>query len=541
MNIVLIQPPIEDFYSTPIRLQPIGLAYLKAALKKYFSEITVVVRDYHNNRKKQSCPWPKELSFLKEYYRFPDRSPFSTFYHYYHFGADWETIVQDIGRLNPDLVGISSLFTAYAPQALKVAEQIKTRLGLPILMGGSHVSAVPHKVLQQPFVDFVISGEGERPLTAFADEWLGKRRWNKVPNLGFKTSDKRLHFNDVLPNFPLEALPFPDLSDLAAKNYRYGKKNLSFIISSRSCPYHCAFCSVHQTFGHSFRLRSVENIIRELELRWQQGYSVFDFEDDNLTFDLKRIQKLNTELEQHFKNKPVRLMAMNGIAYFRLTDNILEGMYRAGFRDLNISLVSTNQPLLHKMKRPFHLKKFLDMVHKAHQLKMNVISYQILGLPGDSVSSMLKTLIFQAHLPVTIGVSPFYLTPGMPLAETQFKNEGQDWINGRLTSLGATSDSHLREAIYTLFILARIINFLKHLSLKENSTSLDEILSNRNFWNGRDKFGLEALWKLIDEEQMFAVVGNEFKPLTKFRYEIFKNFKNRVKFIKRIDGGEIKM
>ena len=35
MRVLLIQPPVEDFYDTDVRLQPIGLCYLKAAVNAH--------------------------------------------------------------------------------------------------------------------------------------------------------------------------------------------------------------------------------------------------------------------------------------------------------------------------------------------------------------------------------------------------------------------------------------------------------------------------------------------------------------------------
>lgn len=44
MRIVLVQPPIQDFYDTDVRLQPIGLCYLKAAIEKHHPDVEVIVR-----------------------------------------------------------------------------------------------------------------------------------------------------------------------------------------------------------------------------------------------------------------------------------------------------------------------------------------------------------------------------------------------------------------------------------------------------------------------------------------------------------------
>ena len=47
MKVLLIQPPVQDFYDTDVRLQPIGLCYLKAAVRKHLPDVEVIVRDAH--------------------------------------------------------------------------------------------------------------------------------------------------------------------------------------------------------------------------------------------------------------------------------------------------------------------------------------------------------------------------------------------------------------------------------------------------------------------------------------------------------------
>ncbi|HTM09057.1 MAG TPA: B12-binding domain-containing radical SAM protein, partial [Verrucomicrobiae bacterium] len=87
MKVVLAQPPVEDFYDTNVRLQPIGLCYIKAAVRKHLPEVEVVVRDYHTGYGRRTVAIPPALGYLSEYYADADRSPFSSFHRYYHFGA----------------------------------------------------------------------------------------------------------------------------------------------------------------------------------------------------------------------------------------------------------------------------------------------------------------------------------------------------------------------------------------------------------------------------------------------------------------------
>src|ERR1043166_7767742 len=58
MKVVLVQPPVEDFYDTDVRLQPIGLCYMKAAVKKWLPDVEVVVRDYHAGCGRQTAALP---------------------------------------------------------------------------------------------------------------------------------------------------------------------------------------------------------------------------------------------------------------------------------------------------------------------------------------------------------------------------------------------------------------------------------------------------------------------------------------------------
>src|SRR6266540_6193223 len=147
MKVLLIQPPVRDFYDTDVRLQPIGLAYLKAAVKKHLPEIDIIIRDYHRGCGRRTIAIPEELRYLTDYYSAADKSPFSTFHQFYHFGKSFDEIEAEIADLKPDVVGISSLFTPYFREALEVAARVKRHLNSIVVMGGSHASAAPESLL----------------------------------------------------------------------------------------------------------------------------------------------------------------------------------------------------------------------------------------------------------------------------------------------------------------------------------------------------------------------------------------------------------
>jgi radical SAM superfamily enzyme YgiQ (UPF0313 family) len=517
MKVLLIQPPVEDFYDTDVRLQPIGLAYLKAAVKKYHPDVEIIIKDYHGGCGRKTVPIPKELRYLSDYYSVADKSPFSTFHQFYHFGKSFDEIENEVAELKPDVVGISSLFTPYFREALEVAARVKKRTNAIVVLGGSHASAAPKSLLQSPHVDYVIRGEGEKAFVDLLRQLLDGKSPKDIPNLAYKCKTA-IVLNPIADNFPIDALPIPDLSDFASSTYALAGKPMSFMITSRSCPHKCSFCSVHTTFGTDYRRRSLENVLEEIELRYQQGYRVIDFEDDNLTYYKNTFKELCRRLITRFPNRHMEYVAMNGISYLSLDEELLELMFRAGFTNLNLALVSSDKTVRETTKRPHTLEAYVRVVAKAHQLGFKIVSYQILGLPNENLESMIQTLAFNARLPVLLGASPFYRTPNSPIARGIDLHE-DDFVQARLTALAIETDNFSRDDIYTLFVTTRIVNFLKGLPIAE-SVSLVDLMAYA--WpDPRTRTGFELLKLLANTGHLYFWAKSNFVENRRFRAELF--------------------
>ena len=516
MKVLLIQPPVQDFYDTDVRLQPIGLCYLKAALKKHLPDIDVIIKDYHGSCGRQTVAIPKTLQYVADYYPVADKSPFSAFHRYYHFGEPFDEIEKEIAEIQPDVVGISALFTPYFRESLEVAARAKMRSNAMVVVGGSHASAAPKSLLSSPNVDYVIRGEGEKAFVELLGYLKGENRIEDVPNLAYK-QEGELIFNPIGDNFPIDELPFPDLSDFSPTSYRLARKPLSFMITSRSCPHKCSFCSVHTTFGTKYRRRSLENVLEEIEMRFQQGYRVIDFEDDNLTYYQNTFKELCRKLIARFPSREMEFVAMNGISYLSLDDELLELMVAAGFSRLNLALVSSDKSVRETTKRPHTLRSYLKVVHRAYRLGFKIVSYQILGLPNESLASMIQTLAFNARLPVLLGASPFYRTPDAPIARGLELTE-EDHVKARLTAMAVETDEFCREDVYTLFIITRIINFLKGLPLTR-SVDLTELLGHT--WNDlRARIGFDLLKIFAETNRLYFWTKQGLVENRKFRPEL---------------------
>jgi len=464
MKILLIQPPLQDFYQTSIRTQPIGLAYLAASLEREGHEVEIL--DCQTEKKK-SIPIPLEFSYLKDFYSFNDRSPFKLYTGYYHFGMGWDEIKRKIKNSRADLFGISSSFTPYHGEALKIAQIVKEWDSRKIVvMGGAHVSGDPEGVLKNPFVDYAVMGEGEIrfPLLIERIEKKDFKEITGMDGIGYRR-DGAIQINP-LQNFiqGLDSLPHPARGNLDLDRYRVRKKRSTMIITSRGCPHGCAYCSAHLVMGNSFRVRTPEAILTEMvECQKKYGIQLFDIEDDNFTFDQARAKKLMSLVIKDFGENRLELSAMNGVSFASLDEELLTLMKRAGFKTVNLSFVSTSPVIKEKMGRPKPTDEFDKILEKAEQAGLHVIAYAILGMPGQSIEEMVDTLIYLMGRRVLIGPSIYYPTPGTPLFE-RCKRDGilpphlSQW---RSSAFPIETKEFNRLDLLTLLRLARIINFIK--------------------------------------------------------------------------------
>jgi len=311
---------------------------------------------------------------------------------------------------------------------------------------------------------------------------------------------------------------------------------MTFMITSRSCPHKCSFCSVHTTFGTNYRRRSLENVLEEIERRYQQGYRVIDFEDDNLTYYKQTFKELCRRLIARFPNRELEYVAMNGISYLSLDDELLELMYQAGFSHLNLALVSSDKTVRETTKRPHTLEAYVKVVNKAHELGFKIVSYQILGLPNESLDSMIQTLAFNARLPVLLGASPFYRTPNSPIALGLELNE-TDYVRARLTALAIETETFSRDDIYTLFVTTRIINFLKGLPLR-STTTLGSLISAAPETH-KAGIGLLLLKQLLTTRRLYFLTKQGSVENRKFVSELFSRVLSQVEFIACQNGHSI--
>lgn len=408
MKIALVNPPIEDFYITGIRRQPLGLLYIASALINEGHDVSLI--NCHS-RKKSIMEIPPEFAYLVKYINHEDhllRFPFSN---YSHFGMSWQEIERQIGSVKAELWLVSSLFTTYYQETDRIIEIIRKKHGrVFIAAGGYHASMYPEYIIEKSGADFVIAGEGEISSFLLARAVQSGMDLEKVPGLIYKGEAGFIKNDRSMIKNP-DDLPLPARGLLRESDFKiYRKRGVSFI-TSRGCPNNCSFCTGRVIWGRSCRGHSVERIISEIDHSVDKyNAGIINFEDDNLFPSKKRgADILNAILEWKGKSgKECEFTAMNGISIENLDEEIIELMNRAGFNELNISLVSHSARVQYAEKRPFDSIRFKEIARYGKNAGMNVRGYFIMGLPEQDKVEIYNTIEFLESLDVKVFPSVYY-------------------------------------------------------------------------------------------------------------------------------------
>jgi anaerobic magnesium-protoporphyrin IX monomethyl ester cyclase len=468
-KILLINPPIQDFYQTEIRQQPLGLKYIQAVLEREGYQTYLL--DCLASNKKQTISIPKQFNYLKQYYPTNDLSPFKLFTHYRHFGLNLEQISQQIKKFQPDLIGISINFTPYFEMALETARLCKSIFPeTPVIAGGHHATAIPEDVIKTGLFDFVILGEGEKRILQLIKS-ISKNDLNslkEIDGIAFREQDT-IDINPIESHIQnLDQIPILD-----------SKNEILMLISSRGCPKNCNFCSISKVMGKKIRFRSIESLMKEITTAIENGIRHFDFEDDHLTINLNRAKKLFAEIVSRFPNYNLTFSAMNGILADTLDEELVEIMKSAGFEWLNIPFVTGSPEIQQRIERNQSYQHFSNVISWTQKYGLKVVAYLIIGLPEDNLDQMIDDIVFLAGLPVLIGPSIFYPPPGSATFENCMKKgyiSGIDYSHYRSSAMPVETENFSRRDLITLFRLVRMINFIKHLIDKD--VKINQKLSN---------------------------------------------------------------
>jgi ribosomal peptide maturation radical SAM protein 1 len=277
--------------------------------------------------------------------------------------------LDEIAAIRPRIVGFTSIFQQHLA-SLALAKRIKAELpDTTIVMGGANCEGTmgAETVRQFPFLDAVVSGEGEVALPAICERALEGRSFGDVP--GVRTPERveeelrAGRFTNAATVAHMDDLPYPDFGDFFAQfeATRYSRKWEAslFFETSRGCWWgersQCTFCGLNGT-SMAFRSKSAGRAMAELEQMAREhpgcDIQVVDnildmayFKDFLPMLADKRLGvDLFYETKSNLKKEQIRLLRRAGITRIQpgvesLSDSVLKLM-RKGVSGLqNIQLL----------------------------------------------------------------------------------------------------------------------------------------------------------------------------------------------------------
>jgi len=352
-NIVLVQPP-NPMLSDPTTRWPLGLGYLEAVLTK--AGCKVAVADLRDKK--------LDISLIPE----------------------------------ADVIGITAT-TGEIGMAKEIAKLVKQRDPETItVIGGAHATYLPRDCYS---FDIIVVGEGENCTTDIVTMALDLKTSHPVATQPIAV--------DLVSN--LDSLPFPtrhpfSFSETLFEGAGYGKgPKATSIITSRGCPFACAFC---QTKPLQVRFRSAENVAEEIkQIQRDWSCSHFRIEDDTFTLKPERVFELCRLLW------PLKVHWRCHTRSDLFNTDMARAMRAAGCDEVGFGVESADQRVLDIVNKKETLEQHIKAIRIAEDSGMKSKAFFMTGLPEetDEIVSLTKDFLEKAQ-PSKIILSRFTPYPG---------------------------------------------------------------------------------------------------------------------------------
>ena len=284
--------------------------------------------------------------------------------------------------------------------------------GITTVIGGWHPTLAVEQTLSSPWIDIVVRGEGEFTFR----ELIETGSPENVDGLSYIKDGTMVHNPDrpFLANLDELRLPARHL----VKDYKYKifNMNCDAIETSRGCPQGCKFCSTHVVYKRSWRPRSVENIIEELEIISKQKRitDVF-FVDDNILVNMKRVGKLCIEIirgKREGRIRDLKFFFQGRLDSMARHPYITKLMGKAGFWIVLVGVEATDDKTLKKIEKGCKIDKIREGIQALHEAGIVVMGNVILGVDleasiDDVITTIKRTNELTIDLPSFTLLTPF--------------------------------------------------------------------------------------------------------------------------------------
>lgn len=282
----------------------------------------------------------------------------------------WKEILkQNIDSFQPDLVGISGMFSTMHQCVIETAQETKQiNSNLPIIAGGVHPTQYPKLYLEKcPEIDLLMTHEADISfpnLINLVNYKVGPETLSQLATIvdgqfceiATKDTPGGEQF-DVRPDFGnLPIGEYTSVGMIGAYRWLTGQKRKAGTIQyNRGCRAHCTFCSVENFNGKGVRTRKIQNVVDEMKWMFEiHGINQFLWLDDDLLFG-RPIELFNAITKSGL---PITWEASNGVIASATTKEIVHAAADSGCIGLHFGIESGNADILKSVQKPSGIKHF---------------------------------------------------------------------------------------------------------------------------------------------------------------------------------------
>ena len=312
----------------------------------------------------------------------------------------WPDIKKRIEDFQPDVIATTS-FTASIVKALELcnlAKQINP--SVITVLGNVHAAFCYDEILKDEHdsLDYIIRGEGEVTLVELLGCLNSGGDPTAIDGLAFWRDSEVVVTAKAQYIHDLDSLPTAwDLVEWPIYTYR-AKNNarLAIISTSRGCKSQCSFCSQQLFWARSWRARSAENVVDEIEmLSRTYGVEVAMLSDELPTFDRERWEKiLDLMIERQV---PVKLLMETRVDDILRDADIMWKYRKAGVDHIYVGVEAGSQETLDLFKKDTEVaqsKQAIDIINNADIVSETSF---VLGMPDDTPESIAHTIELAKH------------------------------------------------------------------------------------------------------------------------------------------------
>jgi radical SAM superfamily enzyme YgiQ (UPF0313 family) len=409
--------------------------------------------------------------------------------------------VRYLKEYNPQILGFTAMTSSMLHDLVHLGPIIKKVLpNVTLIVGGVHPTIEPDSVLNEPYVDYIMRGEGEEAFLEFCDVF--DKNPKKLKKL------KNINKNPLRPFIDLDKLKTPNYGLVEMKKYRQ-----FFIGTSRGCPGNCSFCYNVGMWGKEgypcVRILSVENA-KKVFREFIEKYGVKDFTimDENFITFKDRCIEICKFLEKKYKGK-INFLIFGRADFIKRNEEALEYLKRAGCHSIQMGSESGSQRILDILNKNIDVKTQGEVFDICRKHKIWSDASFMLGLPTETLEEMRMTKNFiKRYKPDVIDLKIFNPIPGTRIFDDLVKKgvlkrpktlkEWADWtgdLGGIKHNVSAVPDEHLLRMAKDLWRM----NY-------HNSSRLKKAI----FWikRGRVRYVLRRAKEIIFRDKFYLSKNN---------------------------------